>query len=81
MISLSDSELQIVLSAAKPIPPRDRDQFLRDVASELARYPEVGPGIIGRVVARLQRQHLAPRMSHNAGSRYGHWRVQARNQR
>lgn len=35
MISLSDSELQIVMEAARPIPARDRDAFLRDVAVEL----------------------------------------------
>lgn len=32
--------------------------FLRDVAAELSRYPEIGVGIVGRVVAKLQRQHL-----------------------
>jgi hypothetical protein len=72
MISLSDSELAAVMDAARPIPPRDRDQFLRDVANELARYPEVGPGVIGRVVAKTQRAHLAPRTGHNVGSKYGH---------
>jgi hypothetical protein len=39
-----------------------------------AYYPESGDrsGIVGRVTAKLQRQHLAPRMSHNVGSKYGH---------
>ena len=54
-------------AAARPIPPCDRDGFLRDVAAELARYPELGPGIIARVTAKLQRQHLAPRLSNNSG--------------
>jgi hypothetical protein len=40
MISVSDSELAAVMEAARPIPAHGRDQFLRDVASELARYPE-----------------------------------------
>jgi hypothetical protein len=65
MIALSDDELAAVMTAAAPIPPRDRDQFLRDVASELSRYPELGPGIVGRVTAKTQRQHLAPRVWHN----------------
>ena len=39
-------------------PPRDRSEFLRDVAVKLSRYPELGPGIIGRVTAKLQRAHL-----------------------
>jgi hypothetical protein len=67
-ISLSDSELAAVMEAARPIPARDRDQFLRDVASELARYPEIGDGIIHRVTAKIQREHLAPRRyAHNVG--------------
>jgi hypothetical protein len=38
------------------------------VAAELARYPELGPGIIGRVTAKLQRQHLGPRRyAHGVG--------------
>jgi hypothetical protein len=41
-ISLSDDELQILLQAAAPI--RTRDQFLRDVAIELAKFAEVLPG-------------------------------------
>ena len=50
MISLSNSELQIVLTAAKPIHPRDRDQFLRDCAAELSRFEVLGVGIVSRVV-------------------------------
>jgi hypothetical protein len=61
-LALNDDELQIIMSAAKPIHPRERDQFLRDVAVELARYPELGSGIVGRVTAKIQREHLhAPR--------------------
>jgi hypothetical protein len=36
-LSSSDDELSAVMEAARPIPPRDRDAFLRDVASELDR--------------------------------------------
>ena len=68
-LSLSDSELAAVMEAARPIPPRDRSNFLRDVVAELQKYPELGPGIIGGVTAKLQ--HLAPRMGHNVGSKYG----------
>ncbi len=67
---LSDSELAAVMEAARPIPPRDRDAFLQDVAAELSRYPELGPGIVGRVVAKIQRQHLAPRNSNPYCSRF-----------
>ncbi|MDE5456312.1 hypothetical protein GWE18_26495 [Bradyrhizobium sp. CSA112] len=49
-------------------------EFLRAVVAELAKYPESGPGIIGRVVAKVQRQHLAPSTGHNVGSKYWHGR-------
>ena len=52
MMSLSDSELTAVMTAAAPIHPRERDAFLRDVVAELAKYPEIGPGVVGRVVRR-----------------------------
>jgi hypothetical protein len=37
-LALSDDELRIVMEAPRPIHPRDRGEFLRDVASELAKY-------------------------------------------
>ena len=74
MISLSDDELRIVMDAAAPVHPRERDQFLRDVVAELEKHLEIGPGIVGRVTAKIQRQHLAPRTGHNVGSKYGHGR-------
>jgi hypothetical protein len=40
------------------IPPRDRDQFLRDVTAELSKHEVIDPGVIGRVCSKLQRQHL-----------------------
>jgi hypothetical protein len=63
-LSLSDAELTAVMDAAAPIPRRDRDQFLRDVAAELARYPELGPGIVGRVVREVQRRYFDPPQFH-----------------
>jgi hypothetical protein len=70
MISLSDSELAAVMEAARPIPARDRDQFLRDVASELAKYELLGPGIVARVVRDIQRQHLNPPSMRGIGGKY-----------
>lgn len=60
MLALSDDELQIVMSAAAPIRPADRDQFLRDCASELSKFEVIGPGIIARVAAKVQREHMNP---------------------
>jgi hypothetical protein len=37
------------MDAARPIHPRERDAFLCDVIGELQKYPELGPGIVGRV--------------------------------
>ena len=65
MISLDDSEMQILLSAAAPLQPHQRDQFLRDCASELSKFEVVGPGIISRTVSKLQKQHLVPRSMSN----------------
>jgi hypothetical protein len=66
MLSLSDSELAAIMDAARPIPPHDRDQFLRDVASELAKYEVLGVGII----ARLQREHMNPPRYRNGVSKW-----------
>ena len=55
-ISLSNSELAAIMEAARPISPRDRDAFLRDVAAEC---------IVGRVTSRLQREHATlPQRGH-----------------
>jgi hypothetical protein len=59
-ISLSDDELAIILSAAQPLAPQDRSRFLQDVAAELGRYQEVGPGIVSRVTREAQRRYLSP---------------------
>ena len=66
-LSLSDAELDALMSAAAPIPRHARDQFLRDCFAELAKFEVIGPGIIARVCSRLQRQHLtARRYAHTA---------------
>jgi hypothetical protein len=59
MISLSDSELAAVMEAARPIPPRDRDQFQREVAVVLAKHEVVGVCLVSRIAAELQRRYLA----------------------
>ena len=44
MLSLDDTELQILMRAAVPILPQYRDQFLRALANE--RKPRPGPLLI-----------------------------------
>jgi len=43
---------QAVMNGARPIPARNRSEFLRNLFAELTKHPELGPGIIGRVVMR-----------------------------
>jgi hypothetical protein len=68
-LKLSDAELDAVLQAARPLPVERRDAFLRAVAGALQSCDEIGPGVVYRVVAEVQRQHFdAPDFSHgNAG--------------
>ena len=58
MISLDDAEMQILMDSARPLQPHQRSEFLQACAAELSKYPEIGPGIVGRVCSKLQRQHL-----------------------
>jgi hypothetical protein len=66
-LSLSDDELAAIMDAAAPLPPHQRAAFLRAVSTELSKYPELGPGVIARVTAKLQRQHLNPPDLRGAG--------------
>jgi len=59
MISLSDSELKIVMDAAAPIRRTDRAEFLADVASALQKYETLGPGVVHRVARDAQRKYFA----------------------
>jgi hypothetical protein len=57
-LKLNDSELNIVMRAAQPLAPKDRDAFLQDVAKHLATLPVRGDGIVHRVCAEVQRRHF-----------------------
>jgi hypothetical protein len=45
-----------VMQAAGPIHPRQRDAFLKALATELERHPVVGPGVVFRRASELQRR-------------------------
>jgi hypothetical protein len=49
-LRLSDSELDIVLAAARPLAPQERDSFLNEVAARLAGLPQRGDGVVYRTV-------------------------------
>ena len=59
-IRLTDSELAAVFNAARPLPLRDRDSFLKAVAAELGNESVLGPGVVHRVCSNVQRRLFSP---------------------
>lgn len=60
IVRLSDSELDAVFAAARPLDVRMRDAFLQRVAAELGRCGEIGPGVVHRICATAQRDFFDP---------------------
>ena len=71
-LSLSDDEYNAVQAAAAPIHPLQRDAFLKALAAELERQPVVGPGLVHRLAADLQRHSSSrrERRPHTAAPRH-----------
>jgi len=59
-LALSDSEITSIMAAARPLQPRDRDAFVREVAAVLAVQPQLGDGIVGRICREIQRRYFDP---------------------
>jgi hypothetical protein len=59
-LRLTDAELAAILNACRPLQPRDRDQFLKDIATELASLPMLGDGAVHRAIVSVQRRHFDP---------------------
>jgi hypothetical protein len=59
-LSFDDQQLEQVMAACVPLPPRDRKAFLKAVASELAGCPEIGAGAVHRAIVATQRRFLDP---------------------
>lgn len=59
-LRLSDSELDAIMHACRPIPPERRDGFLLAVASELKRCGEIGPGSVHRAIRSVVRDFFDP---------------------
>jgi hypothetical protein len=57
-LALNDAEYDVVMQAAAPIHPLQRGAFLQALAIELERYPVVGPGVVFRVAAALQKTFI-----------------------
>jgi hypothetical protein len=59
-LALTDSQMDAVFAAARPLPVNRRDQFLQDVATALGAETEIGPGTVFRVIKAVQRSHWDP---------------------
>jgi hypothetical protein len=57
-LSLNDAEFAAVQAAAAPIHPQQRDAFLKALAAELAQHSVVGPGLVHRLAAEIQRRYV-----------------------
>ena len=55
-LKLTDDELDAVLATARPLDVGDRDAFLQAVGAALQSEGKIGPGVVRRVCAELQRQ-------------------------
>ena len=80
-LSLSDDEYNAVRAAAAPIHPLQRDAFLEALAIELERHPVVGPGVVHRAAAALQKTFVVAarsETSHSAEPRHLRARQAAR---
>jgi hypothetical protein len=59
-VSLSASELAMIECAAAPLDRTRRDAFIGAVLAALEGCPELGPGVVHRVIRKTQRQYWDP---------------------
>ena len=59
-ISLTDSELDAVMNACRPLAPHERDRFLKAVAQAIVNLPERGPGSVCRAIHATFRTYYDP---------------------
>jgi hypothetical protein len=68
-LSLTDVEYAVVQAAAAPIHPLQRGVFPQALAKELERHPVIGPGLVHRLAADLQRRYvIAPERETSAAA-------------
>ena len=46
-----------MIEAASPIPPPERDAFLRDIAVALGQHEVIGPGLLHRIISEVQQRY------------------------
>jgi hypothetical protein len=67
-LALTDSELDAVMRAARVLQPYQRDSFLKDIATELASLPVLGPGVVHRAIVAVQKKYFdAPDLRASVG--------------
>jgi hypothetical protein len=71
-IALSDDQMSAILAASHPLSPDARGPFLEACARALAGLPEVGDGIVHRVVVQVQRQFFDPPQDGTTNFDIGH---------
>jgi hypothetical protein len=59
-LRLSDSQLDAVFAASRPLQPGDRDAFLLELAAALAGIVDPGDGDIARAIRQTQRRFFDP---------------------
>ena len=62
-LSLTDTQLNMIMQAAEPLLPVDRSAFLVAVANYLSNEPVIGDGAVGRAIRSLQREFFKPPMT------------------
>jgi hypothetical protein len=67
-LRLSDSELDAVFAAARPLDRDLRDPFLHAVARALSGRNMIGPGTVHQVCRELQRQFFDPPIETRSGT-------------
>ena len=60
---LSEPQTLAVIHATRPLRAREQAQFLADLVTLLTGRERVGDGELGRMLARLQRDHFQSRPS------------------
>jgi hypothetical protein len=58
-LALSDAQMDAVMSAAAPLTPVDRDQFLRALADALRDAPH-GDGTVAKTIRHIVRAYFRP---------------------
>jgi hypothetical protein len=59
-IALSEAQMCALLAASYPLPPTARAAFLEACAKEIAAMPELGDGILHRMIMRVQKLYFDP---------------------